>query len=90
MIFEKHYLPQFREADRDGCVGLKGYMNYFQDVATHYMHNLNKGNDTLPEEYGIVWMFTKYKMEVSRKVDFTGELTMETWIPEGKLSAVVH
>lgn len=90
MIFEKHYLPQFREADRDGYVGLKGYMNYFQDVATHYMHNLNKGNDTLPEEYGIVWMFTKYKMEVSRKVDFTGELTMETWIPEGKLSAIVH
>ena len=55
MIFEKHYLPQFREADRDGLVGLRGYMNYFQDVATHYMHNLNKGNDTLPEEYGIVW-----------------------------------
>lgn len=90
MIFKKDYLPQFREADRDGYVGLRGYMNYFQDMATHYMHNLDKGNDTLPEQYGIVWMYTKYKMQVLRKADFTGELTMETWIPEGKISAVVR
>lgn len=90
MIFEKNYLPQFREADRDGFVGLRGYMNYFQDMVTHYMHNLDKGNDTLPEKYGIVWMFTKYKMHVSRKVDFTEKLTMRTWIPEGRQAAVVH
>lgn len=90
MIFKKIYIPQFREADRDGYVGLRGYMNYFQDMATHYMHNLDKGNDTIPEKYGIVWMYTKYKMQVVRKVDFTGELAMETWIPEGKLSAVIQ
>ncbi|MDE6700406.1 MAG: hypothetical protein K2K10_05245 [Acetatifactor sp.] len=90
MIFEKDYLPQFRDADRDGYVGLRGYMNYFQDMATHYMHNIRKGNDTLPEEYGIVWMYTKYKMHISRKVDFTGELNMKTWIPEGKSPAVIH
>lgn len=90
MIFEKNYLPQFRDADRDGYVGLRGYMNYFQDMATHYMHNIQKGNDTLPEEYGIVWMYTKYKLHISRKVDFTGELEMKTWIPEEKSSAVIH
>lgn len=90
MIFEKNYLPQFREADRDGYVGLRGYMNYFQDMATHYMHNLDKGNDTIPEKYGIVWMYTKYKMQVFHKADYTGELAMKTWIPEGKLSAVVR
>lgn len=90
MIFEKNYLPQFRDADRDGYVGLRGYMNYFQDMATHYMHNIQKGNDTLPEEYGIVWMYTKYKLHINRKVDFTGELNMKTWIPEGKSPAVIH
>lgn len=87
---KKNYLPQFRESDRDGAVGLKGYMNYLQDMATHYMHNIRKGNDTLPEEYGIVWMFTKYKMQVLRKADFTEELNMKTWIPEGRMTAVVH
>ncbi len=90
MFFEKDYFPQFREADRDGYVGLRGYMNYFQDIATHYMHNLHKGNDTILDEYGIAWMFTKYKMHISRKADFTKELHMETWIPEGKLSGIVH
>ena len=90
MIFEKDYLPQFREADRDGNVGLRGYMNYFQDMATHYMHNIQKGNDTLPDEYGIVWMYTKYKMQIRRKVDFTEALNMKTWIPEEKSPAVVH
>lgn len=90
MIFEKNCLPQFRDADRDGFVGLRGYMNYFQDMATHFMHNIHKGNDTLPEEYGIVWMYTKYKMHVIRKVGFTGELNMKTWIPEGKSTAVIR
>ncbi len=90
MVLEKDYLPQFREADRDGYVGLRGYMNYFQDMATHYMHNIHKGNDTLPEEYGLVWMYTKYKLHVSRKADFTEKLHMKTWIPEGKLTAVMR
>lgn len=90
MIFEKNYLPQFRDADRDGYVGLRGYLNYFQDMATHFMHNLHKGNDTLPEEYGIVWMYTKYKMQIIRKADFTGELNMKTWIPEEKSPALIH
>lgn len=90
MVFEKDYLPQFREADRDGYVGLRGYMNYFQDMATHYMHNIQRGNDTLPEEYGIVWMYTKYKMHISRKADFAEELHMKTWIPAGKLTAIMR
>ncbi len=52
IIFKKDYMPQFREADADGLIGPKGYMSYFQDAATHYMHNLRLGNDTLPEERG--------------------------------------
>lgn len=90
MIFEKDHVPQFRDADRDGLVGLRGYMNYFQDMATNYMHNIQKGNDMLPEKYGIVWMYTKYKMQINRKVDFSGELNMKTWIPEGRSPAVVR
>lgn len=90
MVFEKDYLPQFREADKDGLVGLRGYMNFFQDMATHYMHNIDKGNDVLPEKYGIVWMYTKYKMQVMKRADFTKEVHMETWIPEGKSSGIVH
>lgn len=79
MIFQKEYMPQFREADPNGLVGVRGYLNYFQDVATHYMHNLGKGNDTLPEEYGICWMYTKYKMHIWKEADFTAPLEFQTW-----------
>ena len=89
MIFEKDYIPQFREADPNGLVGLRGYMNYFQDVATHYMHNLNKGNDVIPEKYGISWMYTKYKRHIITEADFTDSLHFETWVEKKKTSAVV-
>jgi len=59
-------------------------------MATHYMHNIHRGNDTLPEEYGIVWMYTKYKMHISRKADFAEELRMKTWIPAGKLTTIMR
>lgn len=90
MVFEKEIMPQFREADADGLVGLRGYLNYFQDVATHYMHNLGKGNDTLPEEYGICWMYTKYKMQIRKRADFTSTLRLETWMEKGKSSAIAN
>ena len=59
MIYEKEYFPQFRESDHTGLIGANGYFEYFQDAVTAYMHALGKGNDTLPETYGICWVFTK-------------------------------
>ena len=90
MVFEKDYMPQFREANENGLVGLRGYINYFQDVATHYMHNLDKGNDVLPEKYGICWMYTKYKMHIEKEADFTAPLHFETWIEAKKSSVLVN
>ena len=88
-IFTKDYMPQFREADADGLIGLRGYMNYFQDVATHYMHILHKGNDTLPEDYGIVWLYTKYRLHIEQKADFSDEgLHFETWVEKAEKPAL--
>lgn len=81
MVYEKEYLPQFREAEANGYIGVRGYMNYFQDMATSFMHVFGKGNDTLPEQYGIAWMYTKYRLEIAKQADFTDELHMECWTP---------
>lgn len=90
LIFTKDYMPQFREADADGKIGLRGYMNYFQDMATHYMHNLHKGNDTLPEEYGIVWLYTKYRLHIEEKADFSDEgLHFETWVEKTEKPSLI-
>ncbi len=90
MAFEKEYMPQFRDAEESGLVGIKGYMNYFQDMVTHYMHNLGKGNDTLPEEYGITWLVTKYKMKVLKAADYTAPIQLKTWIEPGHMTATLR
>ena len=56
MPFEQTILPQYRDADPDGLIGLKGCMHYFQDIHTYYMHSIHKGNDELPEQYGAAWV----------------------------------
>lgn len=89
-LLQVEYLPQFREADADGLVGLRGYMYYFQDAATRYMHNLHLGNDTLPEEQGICWIYTKYKMHIFHRVGFTAPLQLECWVEEKKPSVRLY
>ena len=37
MPFKQTILPQYRDADPDGLIGLKGCMHYFQDIHT-YLH----------------------------------------------------
>ena len=36
-IMEYDYMPQLREADENGYIGIRGYLNFFQDAATRHM-----------------------------------------------------
>lgn len=84
MIHEKEYFPQFRESDHTGLIGANGYFEYFQDAVTAYMHALGKGNDTLPETYGICW-FLQNTGSTSRG----GQTTTPplSWLPGWKIPA---
>lgn len=90
LIYRTEHMPQFREADPDGLIGLRGYINYFQDAGTQYMHYLHLGNDTLPEEYGICWLYSKYRLHICRKADFTAGLEFQTWVEKAKPSIRLH
>ncbi len=83
MLYQKDIMPQFRDADENGLIGARGYLNYLQDSITEFMHEIGKGNDTLPEEYGIVWMYDKCRVHVNREADFTDHLKLTTW-PESR------
>ena len=48
MSFTLTFLPRFRESDADGLVGVKGYVDYFQDIASGHFHLYGKGNATRP------------------------------------------
>ncbi|MBQ8162454.1 MAG: hypothetical protein IJ083_17140, partial [Clostridia bacterium] len=90
MPFSQTFLPQFRDADADGLIGLRGCMHYFQDIHTYYMHSLHKGNDELPEQYGAAWVYTKYHVSLKHRVDFTDTASLRTWMEPYKQPVLVN
>ena len=84
MPFVQTVMPQFRDADADGLVGLRGCMRACQDIHTWYMHALEKGNDTLPERYGAAWIYTRYQIRLQRKLDYSGPAELAAWIEPGR------
>ena len=83
-------LPKLRDADKNSLVGVRGFLNFFQDVATVHMHSFNKGNDVIPDQYNICWMYTKYLLVLNREVNFDNTVDVETWIEKEKTTAVIR
>jgi acyl-ACP thioesterase len=86
MIYEIEYRPRFRESDHDCRVGLKGYMDYFQDIATGQYHVLGRDNSYIHELYGVAWVYAKYRLKIYDKTDFDHTLKLRAWI--SRLDAV--
>ena len=80
MIYEIDYLPRFRESGHDGLVGLRGYMDYFQDIAAGQYHVLDKDNSTIHEKYGVAWVYSKYRLKIYDKTGFDHSIHISAWI----------
>ena len=80
MSFHYEVIPQYRDADPDCLVGLRGYTHYCQDAHTYYMCSINKGNDVLPKQYGAGWVYTRYHVHFLEKADFSGPIEMQVWM----------
>ena len=85
-MFEIDYLPRFRESESDGLVSAKGYFYYFQDIAAGFYHEMGKGNNRIPQRYGVSWVYSKYKLKIYDKCDFDHLIHIATWV--SKLDAV--
>lgn len=80
MVYEIDYLPRFRESEADGLISTKGYFHYFQDIAAGQYHSMGKGNNKIPQKYGVSWVYSKYKMKIYDKIDFDHEIRISTWV----------
>lgn len=85
-MFEIDYSPRFRDSESDGLVGTKGYFYYFQDIAAGLYNALGKGNDKLPQKYGVSWVYSKYKLKIYGKADYDRMIHIACWV--SKLDAV--
>ena len=90
MPFVQTFQPQYRDADPDGLIGLKGTMHYFQDIHTWFMHSIHKGNDELPEKYGSAWVYTRYLVSLSQKIDYTDSITLDAWMEPYRQPVLVN
>ena len=80
MPFCYKIVPQYRDADPDCLVGLRGYTHFCQDAHTNYMLSVNKGNDVLPKQYGAGWVYTRYHVRLMEKVGFTEPVSITVWM----------
>ncbi len=90
MPFEQILMPQYRDADPDGLIGLKGAMHSFQDIHTWFMHSIHKGNDELPEQYGCAWVYTRCLVSLVRKVDYTEPMALQAWMEPYRQPVLVN
>ena len=82
--------PQYRDADPDGLIGLRGVMRNFQDIHTWAMHAIDRGNDVIPERYGAGWVYTRYHLVLREKPDYTDDMTLTAWMEPYRQPVLVN
>ena len=79
-IYVKPFLQQYRDADHEGKIGMRAVVHYFELCASEFMYRNQKGQDTLPEKFGLAWMYTKYKIHLNKKFGFDTPVELITWV----------
>ncbi len=90
MPFTQKDMPQYHYADDDGLIGLRGIMHYFQNIHTWHLHSINKGNDVIPQQYGAGWVYTRYRVLMNQKIDYTDELILKAWMEPYRQPVLVN
>ncbi|MCR5119360.1 MAG: hypothetical protein K6B44_07045 [Lachnospiraceae bacterium] len=88
-VFKSIKDQQFREADADGYIGMKAYLEYFQDAASGYMHAYDWDNITVHEKYGVGWLLLKYHMIMYSRTLYENKLDIECWIEKNRHPAAI-
>ena len=88
-VFKSEKDQQFREADADGYIGMKAYLEYFQDAASGYMHVFDWDNIAVHEKYGVGWLLLKYHMVMHSRTLYDNKLDTECWIEKNRHPAAV-
>ncbi len=88
-IFRSVKDQQFREADADGYIGMKAYLEYFQDAASGYMHVYDWDNIAVHEKYGVGWLLLKYHMVMHSRTLYDSPLDIDCWIEKNRHPAAV-
>lgn len=81
-LYSKNYKVEIKDVDFDGKLKLSSLFTKFQDVAGLHSENLSMGIKTLYENYGVLWVLARIRVDILRQPLLDDEIIIETWPQE--------
>ncbi|WP_251554089.1 acyl-[acyl-carrier-protein] thioesterase [Neobacillus muris] len=78
-LYKKKYHIDLRDVDFTKQLRLSTLFVYFQEIASLASENLGFGINYLEKEFGVAWILTRIRVEITRTPYWDEEITIETW-----------
>jgi len=78
-VYKKDYHIDLRDVDFTKKLKLSTLFSYFQDIASLASEALGFGIETLEEKFGVAWILTRIRVEITRIPEWDEEIVIETW-----------
>lgn len=79
LVYTKKYRVNPSDVDFRKRLKLSALFDFFQDIADLAAGSLGFGIDALAQNFGVGWVLTRIRVELTRIPDLHEELTIETW-----------
>mgnify|MGYP000949375936 CR=1 FL=1 len=81
-LYKKDYKVEINHVDFKGDLKLGSLFTYFQDIAGLHAENLGMGRKVLYEQYGVIWVLVRMRVDIIKYPKWKDIITLETWPQE--------
>lgn len=78
-LYSKNYKVEVKDVDFEGKLKLSSLFTKFQDVAGLHSENLCMGIQTLYDNYGVLWVLARIRVDILKQPLLDEEIIIETW-----------
>ena len=78
-VFKRKYHIDLRDVDFTKKLKLSTLFGYLQDIASLASIDLGFGIETLEKKFGVAWILTRIRVDITRYPKWDEEITIETW-----------
>ena len=81
-LYKNEYKVEINHVDFKGDLKLSSLFTYCQDIAGLHAENLGMGRRVLYEEYGVIWVLVRIRVDIIKYPKYRDTITIETWPQE--------
>lgn len=78
-LYKKDYQVEVDHIDFKNNLKLSSLFTYFQDISGLHSENLNMGREVLYDQYGVIWVLVRMRVEIIAYPKWNDLITIETW-----------